>query len=569
MNRTTKETTALGRFGVYGRPGDDEQAVLALALEYRERLADSHYREYMATVDLRNEMFPELLDALKLFEAVKSQIYQVEKRIKEHHSEVRDRNAVAPPDDSELRTLRQDRDRLAAEIKPLRKAWADVHSRFRQHKKDASPPCGWKQIQTLEKRINAYDAIAWPSDLREYAAVRLAGDIERRRLTREYQDGGLYFAIRGEIDEATKPKYTKTGPGVRYRWGRKPELRPWTNITMQFGGGGLPVRDAIAGRCPGFRITPIYTNHKASRTVSVVEVTQQMGTKEHPRQITYRCKLHVPLPATATLQRWTLVIDGRKRYAIPIVSGLEAETPCGCGILRCSLGWSAVSGGVRVASFASEHVREELIVPDWLISRRLGVAAAQIETDAAANGFLETRGIAASKTPGNGVLFGVSALDDYCGKHPADGSAAELLYQSQRRLDRARKNAARALRCIVKIYETAVHRLASLHDRIADDYTIDLQRLKRYSTRDLLRRDAPAKEVRERRDAVAPGKLQSLLRSSGMRHIASGDVPSDVPGTSRETVVIRSYVDSLGVKTGRKRRGDCHRSQYAMESESR
>jgi hypothetical protein len=565
MIRTAKPTTALGKFGVYGRVGSDEADVLAMADEYRRRLAALHHAEFMDLVSLRNEMYPELLERLKRFEAAKYKIAVTEKRIKEYHSEVRDRNAVATPDEHELRALRQTRDRLAAEIKPLRQAWAALQVEFRELLEAAAPASGWKEVKTLPKRIAAYDAIDWPDDLQKYASIRLAADLGRRQLSKEYQDAGLHSAVRAEIVEATKPKVGKTGPGTRYRWGIKPELRPWTNVTLQFGGGGLLVRDAIAGMCRGFRITPIYTNHKASRTTSVVEVSQEIGTKDYSRPITYRCKLHVPLPETATLQRWTLVVDGRKRYAIPLVSGIEPETTHGSGVLRCSLGWAAVASGVQVASFASEHVNESLVIPDWIVDRRIGVAAVQAETDDVANVFLEARGIPASKTPGDGTLFGVAALEDYCERHPADGTAAEVLYLAHRRLARARKNATRALRCIEKIYETAVHRLASSHDRIVDDYQLDLQKLKRYGTRDLLKKDAPPNRIRERRDAVAPGKLQSLLKRSGMAHVASGDVPEALPGTARDTVVIRSYVDSLGVKTGSKINAPCHRSQHAME----
>ena len=567
MARTTKPTTALGKFGVYGAPSENERLVLALADEYREKLAASYHREYMDRISLRNMRFPELIEGLKTFEAVKYKIHLKEKRIKEHHSSVRDRNAVKVVDECELEELRAERNRLAAVIAPLRKSWSDLQSRFRVQLKASAPECGWKQVKTLAKRVEAYEQIDWPEELSDYAQIWIDADLERRRLSREYQDAGLHPAIRSEIVDATKPKLGKNSPGMRYQWGRRLDLRQWKNITIQFG-GGLLVADAVSGRCPGFRITPIYTKTKTSRKETVVDVMQQIGTRDHPRVIEYRCKLHIPLPDDAVLQRWSLVVDGRKRYAIPLVSGIEPECCSGSGALRCNLGWRAVPGGVQVATFRSEHVSESLVIPDWIIDRRLGVSAVQAETDQAANAFLETRGISASKTPGNGISFGVAALEDYCIEHPEDGSAAEMVFQANCRVNRARKDASRAIRCIEKIYETAVHRLRRLHDRIVDDYEIDLRDLKRYDTRDLLAKDAPPRDLRERRDAVSPGKLQGLLRRSGMRAVASDEVPAELPVATRSTAVVTGYVDSLGRKTGAKPSLPCCRSQHdAMEAE--
>ena len=61
-----------------------------------------------------------------------------------------------------------------------------------------------------------------------------------------------------EIIEATKPKHSKTSPGMRYQYHRVPDPKPWEKLTLKIP-GGLTVRDAIAGKHRSLRLTPLYT----------------------------------------------------------------------------------------------------------------------------------------------------------------------------------------------------------------------------------------------------------------------------------------------------------------------
>src|SRR5690606_8705131 len=120
------------------------------------------------------------------------------------------------------------------------------------------------------------------------------------------------------------------------------------------------------------------------------------------------------------IQRWSLVCRQRgprvRRYAIPVFAGLEVEKPKGQGLLTYDITWTRRRNGVRVCTFRGEHVNEELLLPHWLLEKRLAMRTAQAQCDALANSILERRGISSSKQPGE--LQGVAAMEKYCADNP-------------------------------------------------------------------------------------------------------------------------------------------------------
>lgn len=554
-------TQALARCGVYGRPGPDEIDVLELADAYRRELCALHQERHEALIDLRNRLFPTLLPALFERERLWYEIAAIEREIKAYHSHVGDRNAVTVEQEQRLKAAREARKKAVARAKAELAPWSALLKEFRAVYKDAAD---WKNVKSLDKRIDALRAIQWPEHLRELAELWIDYDLQERELSRRYQDRGLHSAIRAEIVAASKPKIGKTGPGMRYQYGRRLDIKPWSKITLQFGDGGLSVADALAGNNRQFSLAPVYTNHKAKGDKTVYRVRQKIGVGDSVRWIEYTCKLHRELPPEAILKRWSLVVEGDKRYVVPIVDNIDISKPTGQGVLTYDLHWTVRKAGVEVASFFGTHVNERLVIPNWIVESRMAHKDTQQRCDLLANELLAQRGA----TPQPNCKQGVEALADWCDKHPSDYAAANQLDDMRHRLRVSLKESQRAIRCIEKIYETVARRVCQLHSQIVPD-PIDLRQVKRYDTRDLLRVDVVPQRSREIMHALAPGKLKALLTRYGLEVVASGAVADNLPGSVRpdeETDLFTSYVNGLGRKTGTKSNQPNHRSQHTAES---
>jgi hypothetical protein len=551
-------TQALTTFGVYGRPSEDELDVLELANEYRDQLCSILQKQHEDIVDHRNSNFPLLWKAMQHKETCAAEVYVVDKEIKAHHSEVRDRNAVTVEQRNRLVVAREKLKEAKAELSAARKPWHEYLKEYRGIFKAAED---WKNVKSLPKRKEAYQSLEFPNHLKDYAGIVLGHDIAMRELSEKYQNLGLQSHIRTEIVQSSKPKLTLTGPGIKYRYGRPPNPRPWKKILVQFGSGGLPLEKALQG-IPSFELTPLYTNYKAGGEKSVYHVRQQIGTKDHPRLITYTVKVHKPIPAESVIQRWSLVIRDNRRYAIPLISNVDFTKPSDKGTLTYDLRWSSVEGGVLVCTFLGDHVNEHLILPRWLVDRRMELKHEQQSCDNTANDLLESRGIPRSKK--NGSLHGVEALREYVLQNK-DLAAGNAYDQLSFRMSRAKRKQGRALRCIEKIYETVTSRVCRLHDHLIPD-TIDLRDIKRYDTRNLLKPDKLGPGVRELAMAVAPGKLKALLDKYGL---AIAESPENFQGSAHKTDLFTTWVLSLNQKTGSKRQQKCHRFQYSTEDVGR
>ena len=546
-------TQALATFGVYRRASADELAVLELANEFRQRLCALQHAKYCAEVDYRNSHYPNLYAALVQSEQLYFRIAELERRIKAHHSEVRDRNAVPDKLRAKLETARQQRQAARAIVTAERREYSDFLKRFRAAWKTAAD---WKNVKSLAKRKAAYAALALPDEVREYAELSIKHDLLIRELGIEYQSRGLHSAIRAEIVEATKPKFGKTGPGTRYEYHRPPRCQPWQKITLQFA-GGLTVADALAGKRADFRLRQVGEKVLASRTHTFYRVTQQIGTTAEPRTIEYDFKAHRLLPPDAIIQRWTLAVrDSGKREVIPIVKHDFAK-PQGTGIVTYKLSWTRRKAGIEVCRFWGSHVNERVIIPQATIDQRLAMATARASADLQANSLLTERGA----TPQPNRRQGVAALSDWVASHPQDSGAANLLYDREQDLAFANQQSRRAQRRIQKIYETIANRVCRLHGTIVHD-PIQLDKIKLYDGRDLLRADHLPLKSRTYLHAVAPGKLRALLKGYGL---ASGEVAPPEPSDARETDVFTTYVTSLGQPDTRRRAGRRRRSQRAAQ----
>lgn len=570
-------TQAAGSFHVYGEPTEVENIVLDTADEFRDKLVRLTHQRHKAFIELRNELFPELFDALCRFESCNARIWQIEREIKRHHSDVLDRNAVTDEQAEALQEQRGIREHLGKEIKRLRVAWSSTAKAFSMHWQQIAD---WKNVKTLSKRKQAYAELpefpqtAEPyvkiadskgkelpglvaSTIPRYAAVWMEFDILERELGQEFAER-LHPAIRAEIVEASQPKLTKTSPGIRYEYHREPQPRPWTKLTIQFGDGGLSLEKAFAGTT-AFKLTPIYTNHTASGDVLVCDVTQQIGTKKNSVLITYRAKIHRPFAEDAVLKRWSLIIDGGKRSCVPLVASEIVPNHTGKGAFRYSLSWTKKKAGIEVAHFVGHNVNERLIVPHWLVERRLRFKEVQQQCDLQANGLLTLRGCA----PQPKSKQGVEALKAYAENHVDDAAAVNLLDSLEVSIERSMRDARSAMVAIEQIYHVAARRICDRHDSY-EPCDLDLARLKRYDTRDLLQPDVIPEPSREILFAVSPGKLKQFIAARKLP-VASVEVLATIPADARETTLVSSYVESLGVKTGTKTNQPCRRSQSVAE----
>lgn len=579
------------KFGVRAESSPAEREFLSLADSYRLALYTSHMSEHRETIELRNSRYPELYAAMIEHEAAKALVSMVERDIKTHHSDVRDRNAVPPELEQRLKSARERRDSGQAAVRTLRRPWDDLLLAFRLALAGAT---NWKNVKTLEKRRAAYAELDWgelrqralalaeervavaetdtarktaerrrdalahsdSEDIAALAEIVLRHDMHRRIASRDYQSRGLHSGTRGEIDAATEPKLSKTGPGFRYRYHDTRLPAPWRKIVLQFP-GGLTVADALAGKSRQLRLS----RHGTKRFTA----EQQIGTKDHPQLIRYVLTAHRPLEPEDVIQRWALVVDQRPddtddgRWARSVHVTVTRDLPAkslGTDTLCCRLSWTRCREGLAVAHFWSPLVNERLILPEWLVRNRLLVSETQALLDAAANEFLDDRGVQRAQEQG------LAALDTHCREHTDDDEAARRRSRFVRTLRRARHVETRAVRTIEKIYETAAFRLAQAHGQVWLA-PLDLLSAKRYDTRDLLREDVLPAASRTYLTAAAPGKLkQALLRAlPEAGEAASGDVLPREPGDARETDVFRSYVRSLGPRGGRVSRCRSRRSQ--------
>ena len=554
-------TQAFGSFGVYGRESDDEREVLELAREYRARLCELYWQRHRAMVHLRDELFPDLFQAMVALEQVKAKIYSVEKEIKQHHSEVRDRNAVPVELEADLKDLRSQRAFRTQVMTAARQPWYDVAKAFTREMHsvclhDDNPPlCVWKNVKSLSKRRELYEQLRlkMSGDTAAYADVWIASDIAFRELNQEFQSRGLHSSIRTEIVDATKPKRSKDSPGMRYEYSREPAPVPWEKITLQIP-GGLTMQGAISGRCKSLVLKPVYCNHTSGGDDVVYQVDQQIGTAAIPRRIKYAVKLHRHFGKEAKIQRWTLVVRDGRRRVIPLLANHGLHKPTSEGVFAYDLTWRRHPGGIQVCHFVGTHVNESLVLPQWLLDRRLCVTCEQTETDLEANQLLAAKGYVPA-----GNLQGVAALESYCRDYQHDTAAVNALDDFHRRLSRATKEMQRAVRCIEDIYRVVTRRICSLHLSMVSD-EIDLATIKRYDTRDLLRYDPLPSKSREYLQAVSPGKLRRLLDGYGLASV--GALPDNME-VARNTAVFSGYVDGLGRKTGTKTSARNHRSQCA------
>lgn len=533
--------------------------MLSAASEYRNELADLYHRRHQRTIELRDEHHPELFAAMVARERAAAKIFEIERRVKAHHSEVRNRNAVPP----ELRdSLEHERSALKAARAAYAAASGPWKLAFRARADYWAGLADWKNVKDRAKRAALYESIEWPLDAEAYqAALDAKGraydvselrpalvaalgrmtmelDLAERRLDAQYA-AALHSAIRAEIKEACQPKLSKTGPGTRYLYGRPPENRPWEKLSLHFP-GGLSVADALAGKSRQLQITQL--------DQSLYEVVQQIGTAAEPRRLRYVIA-RGELPPEAVIMRWSHVTRERitrggsrvyRRYVTPVCAGLAARD-VGSGVVQYRLRWTRTRAGVHVATFwDAEGYYERLIVPQWIVERIAAVSDQQAIWDARANALLDATGV------NRGRLQGVEALAKHADVGP---DARQLLDEAQRALQLAANDARRARGCIEEIYRVAAARLRTRYAAVRHD-EIDLAKLKRYDTRDLLREDKLPPASRETLHAVSPGKLRQLLKQSGLA-ASDADLPPP-PDDARESDLLTSYVRSLGVKTGRR-----------------
>lgn len=568
------------KYHVYCEAGEAERSVLALADEYRFARHASHHEEHRKIIDFRNNLFPELFAAMRLFETCKAKIYELELAIKQHHSRVRDRNAVMEEQEKALRALRDSRKALLKDVQEKRNVWFAFQAQFRLAVQQAAD---WKNIKTLERRIEQLARIDWeesvsaarsnaekkftaesPGEKRDalerkfestwgeefptnwfnlYSQIVFECDLSRRRLSREYQDRGLHSSIRGEIDKATKPKLSKNGEGTRYRYGFTDKPKPWMKLSLQFS-GGLLVASSFAGRNPQLEM---------NRRGRIIQVSQQIGTAAFPQRLTYRFKVPKSgpeLPMDAKIQRMSLVVkqipddtpDGRwERYITFTVDKDLPPKHKGTHRLDCKLRWTMRKEGVEVAEFSSPVCRERLIVPRALIERRLAMSVAQCECDNEANRFLDKAGIDVSEIKPSGL----AGLANFVHEHPGNKRADNLLLHLNRKLRHSWRIQRSAMRAIEHLYFNVAKRLAEIHGSI-EIQEINLSNLKRYATRDLLKDDLLPPRSREILHAVSPGKLKSALLRAMPK--ASGEVTEKTPAVlacDETTNVFTTYVNSF------------------------
>ena len=602
----------MGKFRVIGKRSQETEdhvyEVLAMADNFRQELANSYYSEFVARIGFRNHHFPDLYEALRQKEFASARCSRIDGWIRRHHSNVRDRNAVTDAQRAALESAR----RWQAAAKRTARDYSNQWFRFLRAARAAfNATNNWKNIKSLDRRRELYalvtqwpdylveaerrareatqnpdqeeaakaqryyDRVNWDADpalIETYMSEWMATDLTRRELFRRYQGLGLHSAIRGEIVEATQPQTDDDSPGMKYVYGREPRPRPWNLISLQFA-GGVSFRRVLSGNFSHLSMTPLYTNHKASGDVTVYDVGMSIGTRQHPRRINYKLKMHVPANDDQVLKRWTLKVDPqprgipgarfqpeRKWWGLPVVE----DTLCkqqGDGVLCYELSWAQTSNGVLVATFRSPHVNERLVLPQWLVSRRMQMADVQQAADNCANNILTDRGVEISQRPGRNAIFGVSALERYVENHPDDVDAAARVDELNGNIVRTLREVSQAVRAIESIYKTVVRRVCRLHSEIVPD-NLRLATAKRYDTRDLLEQDALPRQSRELRQAVSPGKLKAWLLGYGL---ARAEAPPENPVVSRETDLFTSYINGLGQSTGPLDPGERRYSRHQPE----
>jgi len=598
MARTSKPTRALASFGVYGLPTEDELAVLKLADAFREELCDQIWQEYRKEIDIRNAI-PGVFDAMVHLEHLKSFIYAIESVVKQRNAKERDRNAITVEENLKLKAARSELESAEKLKKEKLKGWWDLKKSFSKWLGESGQ--ARKNAKTLESRKAILGNLACPTEFKPLFDLYLFSDSGRRGLSDKYQALGLHSSIRAEIVVASEIKIKKDAPGIRYFYDRKPSPQPWTKIVLQIS-GGLKVSEALDGTAT-LKLTPIYTNHKKSGDETIYEVQQQIGTRQHPRLLTYSVKLHRSLKQHATIQRWSLVVRQNKRLVIPIVTDMDFSKPAGQGVFAYDLGWRVTNEGVQIAQFFGTHVNETLILPNWLVAARMSYKEFQSKWDAEANTRLKVTGY-------TGKVTGVAGVYEFLKRHD-DLSMRNWMDDCEYHARAAHTLQKRAERTIVKIYELVSSRVCRLHDTIVPD-SIDIAKLIRSKTRDLTRPDDIASSTRERRQCLAPGKLQALLLGYGLKtllvdcagesnvclncgannptsrdkkrkcrkckhtwdrdegavlvRLARADMLDPNLDTSRNTDLFSTYVKSLGVKTGPKTNKPNHRSQYTSQT---
>lgn len=561
MPRTTRPTTCWAKCGVRGFATKAEKKMLALATEYKQRLAELHYWQHCAEIEARNRLFPELWTALTRFEIARAAQRDCESAIKRENSDSAFKHKNSNKKGRALKN--KTHEQLFAELKRLKTVVSSRHEvvvqerqKYNAVKKSIEaaieatilPPhvlsmletndeqkeakkaakkkfrdSLFKNVKGIEKKRKVYSDILSRIDdpvVRELKTIEWDADLEMKRLNKEYQDRGLNSGTRGDIDVAVKPKTKKDGPGMKYVCGEFPQVEPVNTLTVQFGDGGVTQEKLLGGKgkvtmVPATqrqRVRKDYSETNAQKKFTEFGVRQQIGTDKLPVFAEYRVNVHKPLPEDIIIQQWKLCFDEFDKRSVSLIvshkDGFQKKT--GEGTFTVDSGHKTQEcGGIKVADFLGDNVNEKLILPSWLVKAFNEVHDRAAEIDESAKQFLEHRAIKIRKNR-------PQAIQKIAKDKPDDGEANAWVAWYTRVWAQRNRKWRRLIRIRNKIFENAVARLRATHSHYIQD-NVSYSKMSRNATRDVTDESAKLNTIaRRNRQIAAPGTLLEMLKKSGL-----------------------------------------------------
>jgi hypothetical protein len=507
-------TQCLAKFGVFKKPGDTEREILDLATEFKEALAESHWREYRDTIEFSYEYVPALFPAMVEAQRLGLLIADCEQQIKAENIKQRTRNSKTPLRET-LKSLKNQKTAAWGRVKELRKVFYTLQKQFHTARTEFKPPAKdglWKNVKTLKTREAAYEALldSLTGDVKRYGQMWVAFDLERRRLGEKYQQLGLHSDIRIEIVDSVEPKLPTTdGPGTVYEYNRPPEIEPVRKLTIQLKGGGKTLAELLAGKESQLRLELVSERVKGRerRVETIYCVRQVIGNSHKPLVLKYEFKCHKEFPRDAIIKRWSLCCDEHgKRYVTPIIDA-DHSKKTGQGYVAFDLGYREHENGLKVAYLLGDNIHEEIVLPGWLVNRFRSADLMQSEMDLKANVFLSKRGI---ECQGKNPIKVIEKL----AMDPTETAAQNFMDEYRLHESRRVKMWQAAIRARQNIYEHAVECVRRRHSHVILD-AIEIKKLQQRKKVDDTGRELP-QAVRNNRQIAAIGTLFALFKKSGL-----------------------------------------------------
>lgn len=614
------------KFGVRNL-NDNFSSLLDLANEFKQEAVELSHDRHVQEICLRNTYFPALWNSLRDREYAKVGVWRAKQELAKHDMLIGAAKKAVKELKMQGASCRRAKDREGMEAVRNEAEMADKSLQEAKANKEAAikilniaeSRCSqiavdWEPLKASQAKMKSDResrkaelkrlGIVGPNDKRrhdvpvpqytdgtyENAVTAMFEKFysDQKELSARYQKLGLHSTIRAEILDAIADMTFTCDP-------LKPgDIAPHSSLSVQIkakSGHSAPTFDELMAGSYGLAIQYVGSGTGKNNDCHLYHIRQDVGTRDVPRVAEYDMLLHRPIPANASMQRWTLVL-GEKPYVTVMIGKtvVACESKTSYVTNDYSTGRQVAGGGLLVCHFLGEHINEPVYLPGWLVEKFQRVDELDEMLAESAGDLLKSLGLSERDHKITTIRNSSSQFSE----------CADWLSRFDRTWNARNKMLKQARGCRDAIFHTVAARVSKLHTHLIED-PIDLAELKRNKTRDRRRDHDLSDRNRRNFQIAAPGELRRILRETNLdrsikittehssrtcpncghvnaesaktkliecemcrgfwdrdsegacvEHLARGGVDHGKLLVARNTDVITTYIASLGQKTGPK-----------------